>query len=44
MIGFVKRAAAERLSGDRPSPVRAFLTAAVVGVAAAGITYRMLRS
>jgi hypothetical protein len=43
MMGIVKRAVAERLSGDRPSPLRAALAAAVAGAVAAGVTYRVLR-
>jgi hypothetical protein len=43
MSGFVKRVAADRLGGSRPSPARAIVTAATVGAAAAGFTYRLLR-
>jgi hypothetical protein len=43
MSGFVQRVAADRLAGSRPSPARAIFTAAAVGAAAAGFTYRMLR-
>jgi hypothetical protein len=43
MIGIVKRAVAERLSGDRPSPVRAAGAAAAAGAVAAVVTYRVLR-
>ncbi|HKF79684.1 MAG TPA: hypothetical protein VKB17_02535 [Thermoleophilaceae bacterium] len=43
MSGFVKRVAMERMSGGRPGPGRAILTAAAVGAAAAGVTYRLLR-
>ena len=39
----IKRAVAERLGGGRPSPARALAAAAVAGVAAAGVTYRVLR-
>jgi hypothetical protein len=44
MTGFLKRVAAERASGGRPSPVRAVAAAAVAGAAAAAITYRLLRA
>jgi hypothetical protein len=44
MRGFVKRVAAERLGGGRPSPPRAMLAASVAGAAAAALTYRALRS
>ena len=44
MAGVVKDAVTKRLSGDRPSPVKASLAAAVAGAAAAVITYRALRS
>ena len=43
MTGFVKRVAAERIAGNRPSPARAVAAAAAVGAAAAAITYRLLR-
>ena len=43
MKEFIKRVAAERATGSRPSPVRAVLAAGAVGAAAAGITYRLLR-
>ena len=43
MPDFIKRAIADRLSGNKPSPFRAIGVAAVVGVAAAGITYKALR-
>jgi hypothetical protein len=44
MGDFIKRIAVERAGGCRPSPPRAFLAAAVAGAAAAGVTYRILRS
>jgi hypothetical protein len=44
MRGFVKRVAAERARGGRPSPPRAWLAASAVGTAAAVLTYRVLRS
>jgi hypothetical protein len=40
----VGKAAAERLSGSSAGPFRAFAAAAVVGVGAAVLTYRLLRS
>lgn len=40
----VGRAAVERLSGDRPSALRAFAAATLAGGAAAALTYRALRS
>jgi hypothetical protein len=41
--GFVARTVGQRLSGGRPSPVRAAVAAAGVGAAVAGLTYRLLR-
>lgn len=43
MMGIVKRAIAQRISGDRPSPLRAIAAATVVGAATAVVTYRILR-
>lgn len=40
----VGKAAAKRLSGSRPGAWRSLVTSAVVGVAAAVLTYRLLRS
>ena len=40
----VKEAAKDRVAGDRLSPPRALLTALVVGIAAAAVTYKLLRS
>ena len=34
----------KRLSGSRPGPLAAFVTAVIVGIAAAVATYRLLRS
>jgi 2-methylcitrate dehydratase PrpD len=34
----------ERLAGERPGRMRSLLTATVVGVAAAAVTYKLLRS
>jgi hypothetical protein len=42
-MGILKRAIADRIGGDRPSPPRAVLVAAVAGTAAAALTYRLLR-
>jgi hypothetical protein len=41
---FIKNAVADRLAGDRPSPVKAGLVSVVAGAAAAAMTYRVLRS
>jgi hypothetical protein len=41
---FLKNAVADRLAGDRPSPVKAGLVSMVAGAAAAAVTYRVLRS
>jgi hypothetical protein len=38
------KAAAERVSGTGPGPMRAFAAAVVTGTATAVITYRVLRS
>ncbi len=43
-MGMLRRAVTDRLKGDRPSPVRAVLAAAVAGGAAAAITYKALRA
>jgi hypothetical protein len=44
MGGLVKSAFAKRIQGDRPSPPMAVLVAAATGVAAAVLTYRVMRS
>jgi hypothetical protein len=44
MTGVVKDAVTKRLSGDRPSPLKASLAAIAAGAAAAMLTYRVLRS
>ena len=44
MSEFLKNAVADRLAGDRPSPVKAGLVSVVAGAAAAAVTYRVLRS
>jgi hypothetical protein len=43
MANFLKRVAAERVTGKRPSPPRALGAAIVVGATAAALTYRLLR-
>jgi hypothetical protein len=43
MPNFIKKAVVDRISGDKPSPFRAIGVAAVVGGAAAVLTYRALR-
>jgi hypothetical protein len=43
MTGMVKRVLTERARGKQPSAPRAMVAAAALGVAAAGITYRVLR-
>jgi len=43
MRDFIKRIAADRVSGDRPAPPRALGAAAIVGTAGAVITYKLLR-
>lgn len=40
----VAKAAAERVAGEGPGRIRAFVAAAVTGTATAVITYRMLRT
>jgi len=44
MAGFVKGAVADRLKGDRPSPLRASFVAIATGATAAVLAYRALRS
>ena len=44
MRDFMKRVAADRIGGDRPSSPRALLAASAAGAAAAVLTYRVLRS
>lgn len=44
MGDFVKRTVADRIGGERPSAPKALGVAIVVGVAAAALTYRLLRS
>ena len=44
MKDFFVNTVGDRLSGGRPGPLRSFVVAAGVGVAAAGVTYKLLRS
>ena len=44
MSALLKNTFVARLNGDKPSPFKAVLTSAVAGVAAAAVTYRVLRS
>ncbi len=43
-MGILQQAVGDRLKGERPSPVRAILAAAVAGVAVAGLVYKALRA
>lgn len=43
MGDFIQKVAADRLSGQRPSPPRALAAAVVAGAAVAAIAYRLLR-
>jgi hypothetical protein len=40
----VKEAAKDRVAGDSPSLPRALVVALIVGIAAAAVTYKLLRS
>jgi hypothetical protein len=44
VAGVLKGALAKRVSGDKPSPLKAALAAMFAGVAAAALTYRVLRT
>jgi len=44
MSGFLKGAVAKRMTGDKPSPVHAFVASVIVGVAVAALTYRVMRN
>jgi len=44
MGDFVKGTVVKRLRGERPSPVRAVAVAAVTGVSAAVLAYKVMRS
>jgi hypothetical protein len=43
MGNLIARVSAERMSGERPAPPRALGAAAIVGVAGAVLTYKLLR-
>jgi hypothetical protein len=43
MSGIVKRAFSDRVGGKRPNPAHAIVASAAAGIAAAGITYKVLR-
>jgi hypothetical protein len=43
-MGPLKRTVLARLGGDKPSPIRAALAAAIAGIIEAVITYKPLRS
>jgi hypothetical protein len=43
-MGPLRRTVMERLGGDKPSPLRAAVAAAIVGIIVAVITYKLLRS
>ena len=43
-MGTLKRTFLTRLGGDKPSVLSAFLTAVIVGIIVAVITYKLLRS
>jgi len=44
MAGVLKSAVAQRVGGDRPSTFHAVLAALAAGIAAAVVTYRLIRS
>jgi hypothetical protein len=44
MSGLLRGAVVKRAMGDNPSPIQATLAAVVAGMAAAVVTYRLLRS
>jgi hypothetical protein len=44
MVGFIKDAFAKRLKGERPGMLRALLVALVIGIAAAVIAYKLMRT
>jgi hypothetical protein len=44
MKNMIKRTAADRARGERPSAPRAVVVAAAAGAAVASLTYRVLRS
>jgi uncharacterized membrane protein len=44
MSGVLKSAISKRVQGDKPSVLQAMLVALVAGIAAAVLTYRLMRS
>ena len=44
MSGVLKSTISKRLQGDKPSVLQAMLVALVAGIAAAVLTYRLMRS
>ena len=44
MSGVLKSAISKRVQGEKPSVLQATLVAPVAGVAAAALTYRLMRS
>ena len=44
MSGVLKSAISKRVQGEKPSVLQAMLVALVAGIAAAVLTYRLLRS
>jgi hypothetical protein len=44
MTGFVKNTVAKRLEGDRPSVARTLLVSIVVGIGAAVLAYKLMRT
>jgi hypothetical protein len=44
MAGVLKSAVLKRVQGDKPSVLQALLVALVAGIAAAVLTYRLMRS
>jgi uncharacterized membrane protein len=44
MSGVLKSAISKRVKGDKPSVLQAMLVALVAGIAAAVLTYRLMRS
>ena len=43
-MGPLQRTVMERLGGDKPSVLRAFVAAVIAGIIVAVITYKLLRS
>jgi hypothetical protein len=44
MFAFIKDAVAKRLKGERPGVLRALVVALLIGIAAAVIAYKLMRS